>query len=133
MSEHTKYYILGAFLLGVALTTTYNKNFASLENDDASSKLYLKERQRLISSLGNVNDLDTLKKKISQLESSLAEGTGSVKQGIEGCIGDTPLIRIKSLSEYTGCEIFAKAEVGSPNLFYGCIRLCDKLVPERGR
>ena len=122
MSEHTKYYILGAFLLGIALTTTYNKNFANLENDDASSKLYLKERKRLISSFANVNDLETLKKKVSQLESSLAESTGSIKQGIEGCIGDTPLIRIKSLSEYTGCEIFAKAEVGTPKSLHGHIR-----------
>ncbi|KAK5200703.1 Cysteine synthase 2, partial [Cryomyces antarcticus] len=31
-------------------------------------------------------------------------------EGIEGCIGDTPLIRIKSLSEATGCEILGKAE-----------------------
>lgn len=30
--------------------------------------------------------------------------------GIEGCIGDTPLFKIKSLSEATGCEIYAKAE-----------------------
>ncbi|KAL9086170.1 MAG: hypothetical protein Q9165_007235 [Trypethelium subeluteriae] len=34
----------------------------------------------------------------------------SIKEGIEGCIGNTPLIRIKSLSEETGCEILAKAE-----------------------
>ena len=34
-----------------------------------------------------------------------------IKQGIEGCIGDTPLIKIKSLSDATGCEVLAKAEV----------------------
>jgi hypothetical protein len=34
-----------------------------------------------------------------------------ISQGIEGCIGNTPLIRIKSLSDATGCEILAKAEV----------------------
>lgn len=34
-----------------------------------------------------------------------------IKEGIEGCIGNTPLIKIKSLSEATGCEILAKAEV----------------------
>ncbi|KAK5010988.1 Cysteine synthase 2, partial [Cryomyces antarcticus] len=33
-----------------------------------------------------------------------------ISEGIEGCIGDTPLIRIKSLSEATGCEILGKAE-----------------------
>lgn len=30
--------------------------------------------------------------------------------GVEGLIGHTPLIKIKSLSEATGCEIFAKSE-----------------------
>lgn len=34
-----------------------------------------------------------------------------IVDGIEGCIGNTPLIRIRSLSEATGCEILAKAEV----------------------
>ena len=33
-----------------------------------------------------------------------------IPEGIEGCIGNTPLFRIKSLSEATGCEILAKAE-----------------------
>ena len=40
-------------------------------------------------------------------------------EGIMACIGNTPMIKIKSLSEITGCEIFAKAELlngggGSP-------------------
>jgi threonine dehydratase len=34
-----------------------------------------------------------------------------IVDGIEGCIGNTPLIRIKSLSVLTGCDILAKAEV----------------------
>ncbi len=40
--------------------------------------------------------------------STIAKG---VPEGIEACIGNTPLFRIKSLSEETGCEILAKAEV----------------------
>lgn len=36
-----------------------------------------------------------------------------IAEGIEGCIGNTPLFRIKSLSEATGCDIFGKAEVCS--------------------
>ena len=31
--------------------------------------------------------------------------------GLEGCVGNTPLVRIKSLSAETGCEILGKAEV----------------------
>lgn len=37
-----------------------------------------------------------------------------VADGIAGCIGNTPLIRIKSLSEATGCDILAKAELLNP-------------------
>ncbi|TVY84144.1 Cysteine synthase [Lachnellula suecica] len=33
-----------------------------------------------------------------------------IPEGIEGCIGNTPLFKIKSLSEATGCTILAKAE-----------------------
>lgn len=34
-----------------------------------------------------------------------------IREGIEGCVGNTPLVKIKSLSEVTGCEVLAKAEV----------------------
>ncbi|KAJ7544987.1 hypothetical protein O6H91_09G101800 [Diphasiastrum complanatum] len=37
-----------------------------------------------------------------------------VKDGVIGAIGNTPLIRIRSLSEATGCEIFGKAEFLNP-------------------
>jgi cysteine synthase len=35
--------------------------------------------------------------------------------GVLDCIGNTPLIRIKSLSEATGCTILAKAEFLNPS------------------
>lgn len=38
-------------------------------------------------------------------------GPPAIVEGIEGCIGNTPLFRIKSLSDETGCEILGKAEV----------------------
>lgn len=41
--------------------------------------------------------------------------TEDIRDGIEDCIGNTPLIRIKSLSEATGCEILGKAEVRNCN------------------
>ena len=48
-------------------------------------------------------------------------GPPAIVEGIEGCIGNTPLLRIKSLSEATGCEILAKAEVRTSMLYYsGC-------------
>ena len=33
-----------------------------------------------------------------------------IGEGLESCVGETPLFRIKSLSDATGCEILAKAE-----------------------
>ena len=38
-------------------------------------------------------------------------GIRPMTRGIESCIGNTPLFRIKSLSDATGCEILGKAEV----------------------
>jgi cysteine synthase A len=43
-------------------------------------------------------------------------GPPAIIDGIEGCIGNTPLFRIKSLSDATGCEILGKAEVCNPRL-----------------
>jgi len=34
-----------------------------------------------------------------------------IARGLEDCIGNTPLIHLKSLSDATGCEILGKAEV----------------------
>ncbi|KAI9835704.1 MAG: hypothetical protein M1819_001881 [Sarea resinae] len=42
-------------------------------------------------------------------QSTAIEGQ-NIPEGIEACIGNTPLFKIKSLSEATGCEILAKAE-----------------------
>ncbi|KAI5294789.1 hypothetical protein KEM52_003191 [Ascosphaera acerosa] len=40
----------------------------------------------------------------------LRDGPPPIVDGIEGCIGNTHLVRIKSLSDATGCDILAKAE-----------------------
>ncbi len=71
----------------------------------------------------------------------LAHAPPAVADGIAGCIGNTPLIRIQSLSEATGCDILAKAELlnpgGSPKdrVALGVIRAAEAhglLVPHRG-
>ncbi|CAG8473460.1 8717_t:CDS:2 [Cetraspora pellucida] len=41
-------------------------------------------------------------------------GTENIVDGVLGLIGNTPLMRIKSLSEATGCEILAKVEFLNP-------------------
>ena len=37
-----------------------------------------------------------------------------IKNGFVGTVGNTPLIRLNSFSEETGCEILAKAEFLNP-------------------
>ncbi|KAG0267665.1 hypothetical protein DFQ27_008445 [Actinomortierella ambigua] len=41
-------------------------------------------------------------------------GSDHICDGVAGLIGNTPMVRIKSLSEATGCEILAKAEFLNP-------------------
>ena len=60
-----------------------------------SSKEGRKVRREMLRGLSN-------NKSVSDIE--------KLPTGIEGCIGNTPLFKIKSLSEATGCEIYAKAE-----------------------
>ncbi|EUC36687.1 hypothetical protein COCCADRAFT_87726 [Bipolaris zeicola 26-R-13] len=110
MSDRSRYYIVGAFLLGIAVTAAYNKRLVGEKNDAANSHSLLAQQQNLLLQLAKVNDLEELKKGLLGIERSLENGKGSIKEGIEGCIGNTPLIKIKSLSEYTGCDILAKAE-----------------------
>ncbi|KAF9147830.1 hypothetical protein BG015_010461 [Linnemannia schmuckeri] len=43
-----------------------------------------------------------------------AEKNSQICDGVAGLIGNTPMMRIKSLSEATGCEILAKAEFLNP-------------------
>ncbi|CAK7219703.1 Cysteine synthase 2 [Sporothrix curviconia] len=73
--------------------------------------------------------------------SELHRAVPPVADGIGGCIGDTPMVRIRSLSEITGCEILAKAEFlnpgGSPKdrVALSVIRAAEArglLVPYRG-
>ncbi|GLJ07163.1 hypothetical protein SUGI_0060170 [Cryptomeria japonica] len=53
----------------------------------------------------------------------------SVADGVIGAIGNTPLIKIKSLSNATGCEILAKAEFLNPG---GSVkdRVAAKIIQE---
>ena len=54
--------------------------------------------------------------------------------GIDGYVGNTPLIRLRRLSELTGCEILGKAEFMNPagsvkdRAAYGIIGLTGEAV-----
>jgi cysteine synthase len=107
MPDQYRYYSLGAFLLGVVLTTAYNER--SLYSQERADDANANQRRNSVTGFPAKNDLDS--RKTNTAEGLHKKNFGYMKEGIEGCIGDTPLIKIKSLSEYTGCEILAKAEV----------------------
>lgn len=122
MSDRSKYYILGAFLLGAAAATAYNRRLSAGKNiNDGDDHSPFAQQRNLLLQLAEADDLDALRKGLLEVERSLARGTGAIKEGIEGCIGNTPLIKIKSLSEFTGCDILAKAEVWGPVLLIDCL------------
>jgi cysteine synthase A len=86
MPDHSTAYIGTAFVAGVCLALTYKELSRPKQDENAT------EQPR-------TNDLVA------------RPGPPTIVEGIEGCIGNTPLFRIKSLSDETGCEILAKAEV----------------------
>jgi cysteine synthase len=120
--DHTKLYVAGAFALGAALTILYqSQNQRHQENQTSESHSRQLQLQQLLTNVSNVNDLIALKKSLAEIERTLVKGGANIKEGVEGCIGNTPLIKIKSLSEATGCEILAKAEVrGSSAVLARC-------------
>jgi len=93
------------------LTTVYNKRLSSRPAGDTTTNQDSEQERALSSRLANINEFDTPKKSLGNGSGAPRKAAGSIQNGIEGCIGGTPLIKIKSLSDYTGCEILAKAEV----------------------
>lgn len=87
MPDHSMIYIGTAFIAGVGLALVY-KDVLSPERRHAKAT-HEKAADALVA----------------------RPGPPAIVEGIEGCIGNTPLFRIKSLSDATGCEILGKAEV----------------------
>lgn len=87
MSDHSAAYVGTAFVAGVCLAFAYQE-------------------------LSRPRHEDNVTEQVSPTSGLIARpGPPSIVEGIEGCIGNTPLFRIKSLSDETGCEILGKAEV----------------------
>jgi cysteine synthase A len=87
MPDHSAAYIGTAFVAGVCLALTYQE-------------------------IARPKREETATEQISPTNHLVARpGPPTIVEGIEGCIGNTPLFRIKSLSDATGCEILGKAEV----------------------
>ncbi|KAJ5591868.1 uncharacterized protein N7459_002237 [Penicillium hispanicum] len=87
MPDHSAVYIGSAFVAGICLALVCRETLES-------------QRQRKRSTEPKPRS-DALVAR---------SGPPAIVEGIQGCIGNTPLFRIKSLSDETGCEILAKAE-----------------------
>ncbi|KAF2750624.1 PALP-domain-containing protein [Sporormia fimetaria CBS 119925] len=111
MPEAARYYAIGGFLLGIGLTslwTIHRLNHTSGKPQKDEEKLSARQLKQLLR-VTRVEDQELLKKALADLEENW-KSQADIKEGVEGAIGNTPLIKIKSLSEATGCEILAKAE-----------------------
>jgi hypothetical protein len=107
MSEYRiRIYIGLGFVAGVLLTLGFKDVYPELEaRFRRRLRRYSTSNPRSIrKSLNRVQLNDNTLDRKSNAENEVLEG-------IEACIGNTPLFKIRSLSEATGCEIFAKAEV----------------------
>ncbi|TAQ84741.1 hypothetical protein B7494_g6933 [Chlorociboria aeruginascens] len=113
LSNHPKAYgtaaITVAFVAGILLTLGFKDLYPDLE-------------QRFRRRRGGTDSFSNRRSSTYILPVKLEDHTRSARQsvvglpspqipeGIEGCIGNTPLFKIRSLSEATGCTILAKAE-----------------------
>lgn len=149
LSDHPKAYgtaaLTVAFVTGIFVTLGFKDLYPELENRyqqrrkrngraAASSSTAGFRRDSLVFGPVSLEDRESSMTTIDR-------GMGIV-DGIEGTIGNTPLIKIRSLSEATGCIILAKAEFlngagGSPKdrVALNMIEVAEEhglLVPNRG-
>jgi len=63
---------------------------------------------------GSSSNNDDNTKKSTEPTTPTLSSVPPVRTGVEGLIGNTPMIKLKSLSEATGCTVLAKMELQNP-------------------
>lgn len=106
MEPHPRLYLGLAFVAGVGLTLALKDAYPTLQR-----RFEAAYRDRPTAKSGNQQSKVKLAEHGSRQSHDRDDLEEDVREGIEGCIGNTPLIRIKSLSDATGCEVLGKAEV----------------------
>ena len=113
MSNHPKVYgtaaVSVAFVAGILLTLGFKDLYPDLERryQHRQGIPTSTDSRRASTFLPPVTLEDHTR---SARQSVVGQPTPPIPAGIEGCIGNTPLFKIRSLSNATGCEILAKAE-----------------------
>lgn len=114
LSNHPKAYgtaaVAVAFVAGVLFTLGFKDFYPDLER-----RFQRKRRGQLSSTRSDIPSAYFTPLKLedrtrSARQSIAGQPAPPIPEGIEGIIGNTPLFKIKSLSEATGCTILAKAE-----------------------
>lgn len=113
--NRVKIYIGLSFTLGILLTLGFKDVYPDLE------RRYRRRRRGYSTWSDPLGRFRASSEKLvlqdNEANPSMAgKPTLEIPEGIESTIGNTPLFRIKSLSDATGCEILAKAEVNSASL-----------------
>ena len=124
MEHRPKLYAVTAFVAGILLTLGYKDFYPELE-----WRFWRRRQANRTIAGARLNDGDRIK-----LEDHEKNGLAPIEisGGIEACIGNTPLFKIKSLSSESGCNILAKAEV-SRRILLASINLSDSLVVSQWR
>ena len=124
MESRPRLYAITAFVAGILLTLGYKDLYPDLE-----WRFWRRRRANRTIAGAGLNDSHHI-----NLEDHEKNGvaTTEIPEGIEACIGNTPLFKIKSLSSETGCDILAKAEV-SYSTMQVSIYLPDCLIVSQWR
>ncbi len=124
MENRPKLYAFTAFVAGILLTLGYKDFYPDLE-----WRFWRRRRANRTITGAGLNDSGRI-----NLEDHEKNGavTVQIPEGIEACIGNTPLFKIKSLSSETGCDILAKAEVNH-RILLASGDLSDSLVVSQWR
>ncbi|KAF7938828.1 uncharacterized protein EAE98_001166 [Botrytis deweyae] len=121
LSNHPKAYgsaaVAVAFVAGVLLTLGFKDFYPDLERRYQRRRKGTGTGTGIIASDSSASDLRPVGSNLPPLrledrtrKSVVGLPKPIIPEGIEGCIGNTPLFKIKSLSDATGCNILAKAE-----------------------
>ncbi|KAF4510240.1 hypothetical protein G6O67_002143 [Ophiocordyceps sinensis] len=112
LSQHPKAYgsaaLVAAFAAGVLVTLGFKDLYPDLERRYQQRKTVRRRSSFFRGSPLALEDHES--DDGAGPRHSLMAGAPPVADGIEGCIGNTPLVEIRSLSEATGRTILAKAE-----------------------
>ena len=110
MENRPKLYATAAFVAGILVTLGFKDFYPDLE-----FRFWRRRAGNRTLAGAGLHDDDHI-----DLEDHEKDDRIVIKmpEGIEASIGNTPLFKIKSLSEETGCDILAKAEV----------RFCRRIV-----